>query len=136
MRFLSNFYPATVKYDGCPYATVEHAYQAAKTTDLRWRLRVGSAFGPGAAKKLGRLVPLRRDWEQIKQRVMLELLRDKFRDPVLRDKLLATGDAELIEGNHWHDTYWGVCNGAGENHLGKLLMVLRGELQVPDGLDP
>ena len=58
------------------------------------------------------------------------LLRQKFGDAWLRAKLLATGDAELIEGNYWHDTFWGMCNGKGENHLGRLLMEVRSELRV------
>ena len=56
---------------------------------------------------------------------MLELLHLKFRHPVLKDQLLATGDVELIEGNDWGDEFWGVCCGKGSNNLGKLLMLVR-----------
>lgn len=62
--------------------------------------------------------------------VMLQLLRQKFLgDEELRRKLLRTGDAMLVEGNYWGDTYWGVCFGSGKNMLGKLLMQVREELR-------
>lgn len=84
----------------------------------------------GEAKKLGRTVVLRPDWNEVKVSIMRNVLALKFRqNPDLREKLLATGEAELIEGNHWKDTFWGVCNGVGENWLGKLLMELREELK-------
>jgi N-glycosidase YbiA len=126
-RFLSNFFPCSVEYEGMPYPSTEHAYQAAKTTSSGLRFVLFTHGTPGEAKKRGRGVPLRPDWEQIKLSVMLELLRKKFSNPELRDMLLATGDAELIEGNTWGDRFWGVCNGVGENHLGKLLMQVREE---------
>ena len=128
-RFLSNFYPSRVEFDGVVYPTVEHAYQAAKTLDPELRKKVRDAVKPGAAKRLGRGVALRADWETVKCRVMFTLLRWKFHHQPLRGRLLATGDAELVEGNRWGDTYWGVCGGKGENRLGKLLMQVRKELQ-------
>ena len=70
---------------------------------------------------------MRADWEEVKIEIMEEALRLKFDDPHLKDLLLATGDKELIEGNTWNDQFWGVCNGVGENNLGKLLMKLRKE---------
>ena len=79
----------------------------------------------GRAKRLGR-VELRSDWEEVKIEVMREVLRCKFsQNPDLKAKLIATGDAELIEGNNWNDRFWGVCRGVGQNHLGRLLMELR-----------
>ncbi len=132
-RFLSNFYPAKVEFDGVVYPTVEHAYQAAKTLDPALRKKIRDVVRPGAAKHLGRGVPLRPDWETVKCRVMFLLLRWKFHHQPLRGWLLATGDGELVEGNRWGDTYWGVCRGEGENRLGKLLMQVRKELQkCPD----
>ncbi|KKN90113.1 hypothetical protein LCGC14_0232290 [marine sediment metagenome] len=128
-RFLSNFSVSHVKLGGITYPTVEHAYQAAKTLDKTERLRIQRAAGPGRAKRLGRGVTLRPDWEGTKLRIMLNLLRQKFQFPKLRDLLLATENQELIEGNHWGDTFWGVCQGEGENHLGKLLMQVRDELR-------
>ena len=82
------------------------------------------------AKRLGRRVRLRSDWEQVKYDVMLDVVRAKFNQhPDLAQKLLATGDEELVEGNDWGDTYWGVCNGRGKNMLGKILMRVRAELR-------
>lgn len=128
-RFLSNFWPATVIYDDDTYPTVEHAYQAAKTLDVDARIRIQWASKPGDAKRMGRRIKLREDWESIKLHVMDSLLMQKFAAEPLLSKLLGTGDDELIEANTWGDTYWGVCNGVGDNHLGKLLMVVRERLR-------
>ena len=84
---------------------------------------------PGQAKRLGRKCLLRKDWEEAKDHAMLSVLRAKFANPELKEKLIATGDVELVEGNHWNDTYWGVCNGIGKNMLGKLLMQVREEIK-------
>lgn len=133
-RYLSNFFPAIVWLDGDVYVTVEHAYHAAKTLDREWRRKIQQADKPGEAKRLGRKAPLRAGWDEMKLDVMLGLLRQKFdRHPDLRASLTGTGDAEIVEGNTWRDCYWGVCNGAGENHLGRLLMQVRSE--IGDGLD-
>lgn len=80
------------------------------------------------AKKLGKLVTIRPDWDEIKVEVMYEIVKAKFHyNPDLREMLLATEDAELIEGNWWGDTFWGVCKGQGLNNLGKILMRVRDE---------
>lgn len=129
-EFLSNFYPSTVcDADGITYPTVEHYFQAMKTVYLPERQKIAAAPTPGKAKRMGRRVFLRSDWNAIKVEVMRQGLKQKFSDANLRKKLLATGDSELIEGNWWHDTFWGMCNGVGENHLGKLLMEIREELR-------
>lgn len=127
-RFLSNFHPVEVELEGILYQSVEHAYQAAKTTRLKARAEIRSGTA-GEAKRLGRSVVMRPNWESVKLLVMKDLLRQKFRHPELQARLLATGDDELIEGNTWGDSYWGVCNGVGENHLGKLLMMIREDLR-------
>lgn len=128
-RWLSNFWPALVELDGMEFPSVEHAYQAAKTNDIETRERFQSMMlKSGEAKRMGRRVNIRADWEQVKLSVMLELLRGKFKCADLRAKLLSTGNAELVEGNNWNDTFWGVCNGRGQNHLGKLLMQVRNEI--------
>lgn len=124
-RFLSNFYPCKVVFDSITYDSVEHAYQAPKTLDLARRELIRDASTPGVAKRLGSKVKLRDDWEVVKCRIMYDLLKQKFRDPELRRKLLATGAHKLVEGNTWGDTYWGKCNGVGKNYLGKLLMYIR-----------
>jgi ribA/ribD-fused uncharacterized protein len=130
-RFLSNFYYSPIMFGGELYSTVEHAYQAAKTLNPHERREIQLADKPGKAKNLGKKVTLRSDWETIKLKVMEELVRRKFNDfdYTLKNQLLATGDQELIEGNWWGDTFWGVCNGIGENQLGKILMKVRDELK-------
>lgn len=128
-RFLSNFWNAPVMFDGTLYATLEHAYQAAKTHDAAGRRMISLAQTPGYAKRLGRTVRIRSDWEKAKLGVMEDLVRDKFtRHPVLGKWLVDTSPRMLIEGNSWGDTYWGVCGGVGENHLGHILMKIRSEL--------
>lgn len=123
--FLSNFFPSTVWYEGLEFPTVEHAFQAAKTLDVFRRVEIQKAATPGKAKRLGRKVEMRSDWEEIKDLVMLNLLTQKFSIPHLKSALLATETAFLEETNTWGDQYWGVCEGKGLNHLGKLLMVVR-----------
>lgn len=113
--FYSNFYPITVTMDGVAYASVEHAYQAAKTTDKdkRWifTLEVNPRLTPGQAKNLGQKIELRPDWLEARDSIMRDLVMQKFTiADVLKKKLLAN-DAFLEEGNWWHDTYWGVCHG-------------------------
>ena len=130
-RWLSNFWPANVVFDGEVYPTVEHAYQAAKTLDAAERTRIRMIPGAAAAKRLSRDLTTREDWADIKLHVMKDLLRQKFAIPEFREKLRATEREELVEGNNWGDTYWGVCNGTGANHLGKILMELRDDEQLP-----
>lgn len=125
--FLSNFSPSVVHFEGMEFNSVEHAYQAAKTLDKDLRLKIRNAKSPAAAKKMGKSVELRADWESIKLDVMFGLLKEKFAIPEYRQLLLDTSTAELIEGNWWGDQFWGVCRGKGKNHLGKLLMRIREE---------
>lgn len=131
-RFLSNFHVLFSPIEdelGLKYNSVEAAYQASKTLDIDER-RVFTVLGADKAKKLGKKIKMRPDWDEVKLSVMEDLLRKKFTNDQLREKLLATGDVELIEGNWWGDRFWGVCKGEGENHLGKLLMKIRGELHT------
>lgn len=139
-RFLSNFHPADVWYLDVWYPTVEHAYVAAKSNNPRVRRNIATIVSPGGAKIAGRRLVLRPDWEKVKLLVMHDLLRQKFQNPHLRADLLATGDAEIIEGNTWGDQFWGAVrlpSGAwlGENHLGRLLMEVRAELQSSTSYD-
>lgn len=130
--FLSNFFPCTVFMDGIQYPSTEHAYQAAKTLDpaLRVPFQTGTA---GMAKKLGRRLKVRPDWEEVKLGVMEDLLNQKFASGILLENLQRTRDQKLCEGNYWHDNFWGsctckkndVCKRGGSNHLGKLLMKIR-----------
>lgn len=126
-RFLSNFVPASVMLDGVRYATVEHAFQAAKTLDPKER-ELFQNINPAEAKKRGRQVKIREDWEKVKISVMRDLLKQKFSKGMYKEKLVATGNQELVEGNYWGDVFWGVCRGEGQNNLGKLLMEIRDSL--------
>ena len=123
--FLSNFSRSPLQVEGAQYPTVEHAFQARKTESPTERAWVAAAKSPGEAKKRGRRVTLVAGWDGARVGVMRELLEQKFSDKVLRAELLATGDAQLVEGNYWNDRFWGVCKGTGENMLGKLLMEIR-----------
>lgn len=128
-RFLSNFYPAKVVYEGIEYPTSEHAYQAAKTLDVLQRENVAMLASPADAKRYGKAVSMRPNWDNIKVRVMEEIVYAKFtQNENLNHMLVLTDDIELIEGNSWGDTFWGVCKGVGENHLGKILMRVRNRL--------
>jgi hypothetical protein len=86
-------------------------------------------MSPGLAKRVGRTLELREDWEQVKEAIMELLLWEKFKDEPLRTQLLETGTASLVEGNYWGDRYWGVCRGEGKNRLGVLLMRVRANLR-------
>ena len=113
--------------DAVTYPQVEAAYQAAKTLDPVQRVAF-ETVAPSDAKRMGKRLRIRSDWETVKLGIMESLLRQKFDKEPFRTQLKATGDQELVEGNYWGDTYWGLCNGKGENHLGKLLMKIRAEL--------
>lgn len=124
--FLSNFYNAEIVYNGNTFRNNESAFQAAKCPE---RASEFCCLSGAEAKRLGRKVKLRLDWELIKERVMYEICLAKFtQHPDLRELLINTGTSELIEGNVWNDTFWGVCNNYGENKLGKILMRIRSEL--------
>lgn len=123
-RWLSNFWI----HDSVRQLSVEHHYQAAKTTNYEDWLLVMAAPTAGQAKKLGKLVTIRPDWEDIKFIIMEQFTREKYAtNRSLREKLIETRGSLLIEENHWGDTVWGVCNGVGENRLGKILMKVRDE---------
>lgn len=133
--FLSNFYPSQIVLDGILFPTVEHAYQSYKTLDMEKRKLISQIVTPRKAKRYGRTIDLRPDWEAVKLNVMNRLLRRKFRIPELKMKLLSTIGSDLVEGNTWGDMYWGCVwqtlpeeKWIGENHLGKLLMQIREEI--------
>lgn len=167
--FLSNFYESTVSYNGIVYQNSEAAFQHAKcsnlSTDEQFKVidrlfnktkilimpyvnrndsnplgTVFSKVNPSIAKRLGRAVPIRDDWDEVKYSIMNNIVYNKFNQHKdLRDKLLSTGDAQLIEGNYWHDNTWGVCNcdkcagmkgsNGNNNNLGKILMDVREKLR-------
>lgn len=134
--FLSNFYETPVIYEDMVFPSVEAAFQAAKTETRALRVGFTNAT-PVVAKRMGRELPLRKDWEKIKSQVMLECLRSKFAaGNTLARMLMETGKEELVEGNFWHDNEWGNCtcdrcsDRPGRNLLGKLLMQVRDELNA------
>lgn len=105
--------------------TLEHAYQAMKTTVPDERRVIASCPTPGKAKRAGQWVTMRPDWNEVRLRIMQNLVIEKFADARLQALLIDTGLRPLIEGNTWGDTFWGVCRGKGENHLGRILMTVR-----------
>lgn len=128
-RWLSNFWPAQVELDGVIYPSVEHAYQAAKSLDENGEREPFQWGTAGEAKRRGRRLKIRPGWDDMKMNVMGMLLRQKFKPgSELAAKLIATGEANIEEGNTWGDKFWGVCDGEGENNLGKLLMLVRRDL--------
>ncbi len=127
--FLSNFHPSPIG----EIPTAEHAYQACKTLDPVEVDAVYAASTPGKAKRAGQKVTMRPNWDAIKLDVMLKVLRCKFEyNPALAAQLVETYPHDLVEGNHWNDTYWGVCKGEGQNWLGRLLMVVRSGLMADE----
>lgn len=125
-RWLSNFWPSKVTLDGVTYPSVENAYQAAKTV-IKDERKFFVNCTSGQAKRRGKEITQREDWPFIKIAVMRDLLIQKFRDPILKQKLIDTGDQRIREGNNWNDKFWGVClkTGVGNNHLGNLLTEIR-----------
>lgn len=122
LAFLSNMYNCKVIIHGRTYPSAENAYQAYKSGFVCQKFET---ISPVSAKKLGRELTMRDDWEDIKLSAMDEILTAKFKNKSLLKKLLSTGQVILVEKNYWRDYYWGVCNGKGENHLGKILMGIR-----------
>lgn len=128
--FLSNMHAASFVWDGRAYTCSEAAFQSAKTLEAAERDAFSQMTGV-TAKRAGKKVLLRPDWEEVKDGIMEEVVRAKFvQNPELLERLIATGERELKEGNRWHDTYWGVdaVSGKGENRLGRILMKIREEL--------
>lgn len=146
-RWLSNFHPVQITYEGITYPSTENAYVASKLpvilddpqyktqslslisqretiTELK---KMIALISPAAAKKHGGKIILREDWDSVKLGIMENLTRIKYQDPVLRQQLLDTGDKYIEETNWWGDKFWGVCRGVGENHLGKIIMKIREE---------
>jgi len=137
--FLSNFYPCTINLDGIVFPSAEHAFQAHKCQNKEDLMRIINAKSPSEAKRLGRQVSLRPYWEDIKEFVMLRVVKAKFtQNADLQVKLKKTYPCLLVEGNTWGDTYWGVdlrrpdknakYGFVGQNRLGEILMLVRREL--------
>jgi len=134
-RFLSNFHDAPINFNGKLWATSEHLFQALKTKDFSEIEAIRTASTPGKAKRLGRKATVMPEWDEIKQDMMLHCILFKFsQNEKLAELLIATGDKNLIEGNNWHDNFWGDCSCPkcqgiqGQNKLGGILMAVRKEL--------
>lgn len=128
-RFLSNFWRCDITQEdelgSITYPSAEHAYVAYKTLDLQQRRHIATIPNP---KSYGRSqLELRPNWEKIKLNIMRNVVYAKFaQNPDLAEKLRATGDVQIIEGNTWGDRFWGQCPlGTGRNELGKILMEVR-----------
>lgn len=127
--WLSNFYPCDIIHEYLTYPSLEHAYQSCKTINSAEKLYIKNCLSAGSAKKAGKKLTIRADWDNIKLDVMRDLIYQKFSKHVdLREKLIETSPAHLQENNYWGDRFWGVCEGVGENHLGGILMEVRDQL--------
>jgi ribA/ribD-fused uncharacterized protein len=125
-------HPCKVWWRGIEYPSSEHAFVASKIeftgklSSILHRIKVAKIKSPGDAKKYGKTVTLAPNWKEEQVEIMREIVWNKFeQNHDLAKKLLNTGDAELVEGNTWHDYHWGVCNGQGQNQLGIILMEVR-----------
>lgn len=128
--FLSNFYDSKIYYNGLTFKNAESAFQAQKCCTKEEKLQFVE-LSPTSAKRLGRRVNLRSDWEEVKEQIMYEVVLAKFsQNPDIKEKLLDTDDMYLEEGNTWNDRFWGVCKGTGKNKLGHILMKVREELRT------
>jgi len=136
--FLSNFSKHGFELDGKQWRTVEHYFQAQKFAGTPHTERVRRASTPKEAKRLGndRSLPMRRDWESVKDDVMRRAVLRKFETHEdIRVLLLASGDEELVE-NAPNDFYWGCgSDGSGKNMLGRILMEVRDQLN-PQEVQP
>ena len=139
-NFLSNFFPVEIEHQGIKYPSIEHYYVAMKIKNdqqidgkyigyIDCRELISKIKNPGEAKRFGRTLKIRKDWDDVKLDVMLWGVREKFKKEELKEMLLSTRDQELVESNWWNDKYWGVCKGVGENNLGKILMQVREEVK-------
>ena len=130
-NFLSNFYIHNISYNGIIFVSNEHAYQSMKATNYNDMILIASSKTPGQAKRAGNNIIKRPDWDTAKLRIMKDICRIKFKDPILKEKLINTKDSILIEINEWKDDFWGMYykNGElyGKNNLGKILMEIREE---------
>jgi ribA/ribD-fused uncharacterized protein len=133
--FLSNFYESEIIYKGKSYKSVEHAYQAEKSTNEAEHEWIRNAPTPSKAKSFGNKIKIKSNWDDIKYDLMLNLVRIKFQNKELKKMLLETGNEFLIESNYWHDNTWGNCTCfnckkiKGKNWLGEILMRVRKELR-------
>lgn len=133
--WLSNFYSVPIFYKGTLYQSSEAAYMSQRNHSEEWKKFCADPFSKAnLIKRQSKLIEDRPDWPQVKLQVMEEVLRIKFSVPYLREKLIATGNQNIQEGNDWKDQFWGIRfdmqPNYGENHLGRLIMKIRDELLI------
>lgn len=135
-RFLSNFY---VHESG---HCAEILYQAKKALVPAERDQILSCGSPRRAKYLSHFITIKPAWDEVRVMEMTYIVAEKFQIPDLAERLLATNCAELIEGNTWHDNFWGVCRckicneKKGLNFMGTILESVRNKLRKERGLEP
>ena len=133
-QWLSNFALCEVEINDMIFPSVENAYQAGKfisAGDFATANKLISCTA-GKSKRIGKTAVLVSNWSEIKIYLMEDLISQKFNQRPFKELLLSTGECFIEETNWWNDTYWGVCNGKGENTLGKLIMEKRAKLRNPD----
>ena len=131
--WLSNMADCEIKYGDLVFKSTEAFYQAMKTKDKDIRA-LFTKYDGQTSKREGRKLSLRSDWEIVKDDVMKFALSKKFSKEPFKSLLLSTGDVDIIEGNYWHDNYFGICSCAkcgnkGLNKLGKMIMEIRNNLK-------
>lgn len=133
--WLSNFYNTPILWQGLGFLNVEAAYQASKCTNTNIAKQFQNMSGKDA-KSFSKTINIRKDWNNIKFNVMSQLILQKFlTNENLKQQLIQTDNIYIEETNTWNDIYWGVCNGIGENNLGKILMATREYLKILNNYD-
>lgn len=130
----SNFAPYPIRLKGKIWPTVEHYFQAQKFAGSEYEDAIRLAISPAVAAHMGRdrAKPIRLDWDEVKNDIMREAVLAKFTQHTkLRERLLDTGDAILVEHTR-RDRYWGDGgDGHGKNMIGRILMGVRDQLKQP-----
>jgi len=131
--YLSNFYTCEIVYENIVYKSVEHAYNAMKSTNFNDKLFIANAETPSISKKRARMIEIRKDWDMVKISIMKKLLKLKFEQEPFNQLLINTGKYKIIEWNDWGEIFWGIDSRTkkGKNMLGILLMEIRDELNPP-----
>ena len=130
-RWLSNFVPAKITLGKRTFASVEHAYQSEKSDDPDWKTYCTLETNPAVVKRQAKNVILRKNWDEMRDHIMIDCLIQKFSQEPYKQLLLDTKNEEIQEGNYWGDDYWGVNlkTGKGQNKLGKIIMRIRNDIK-------
>lgn len=131
-NWLSNFANVKIILDDIVYQSVEHAYMSEKSDDVEWKLFCSNINNSASVVKAeSKKIIIKHNWDKIKLDVMEKCLIQKYNTEPYKTKLLETKNIYIQEGNNWNDKFWGVClkTNKGKNHLGKLIMYIRYNLQ-------